>query len=78
MTGVQSIRCLDSVSRYLNPEIDSSIQCVVKEKSKGFALIERRRLADYIKAYKEPRFPILGPRGTEALDHCAVFMEINV
>ncbi len=40
--------------------------------------IERRGLADYAKAYKGPRFPGVGPKGTEASDHCAVFMEIDV
>jgi endonuclease/exonuclease/phosphatase family metal-dependent hydrolase len=40
--------------------------------------IERRGLADYAKAYKGPRFPGVGPKGTEASDHCPVFMEIDV
>jgi endonuclease/exonuclease/phosphatase family metal-dependent hydrolase len=41
-------------------------------------MIERRGLADYAKAYTGPRFPGVGPRGTEASDHCPVFMEIEV
>ncbi len=40
--------------------------------------IERRGLADYAKAYKGSRFPGVGPKGTEASDHCAVFMEIDI
>lgn len=49
-----------------------------KKNPKTLPIIERRGLADYAKAYKGPRFPGVGPRGTEASDHCAVFMEINV
>lgn len=43
-----------------------------------FPKIERRGLANYAKAYKGPRFPGVGKKGTEASDHCAVFMEINI
>lgn len=48
-----------------------------KKNPKVLPKIERRGLADYAKAYKGPRFPGVGPEGTEASDHCAVFMEIN-
>jgi endonuclease/exonuclease/phosphatase family metal-dependent hydrolase len=40
--------------------------------------IERRGLADYAKAYDGPRFPGVGPKGTQASDHCPVYMEIEV
>jgi endonuclease/exonuclease/phosphatase family metal-dependent hydrolase len=40
--------------------------------------IERRGLADYAKAYTGPRFPGVGPKGTEASDHCPVFIELEV
>lgn len=49
-----------------------------KKNPKTLPKIERRGLADYAKAYKGPRFPGVGPEGTEASDHCAVFMEVNV
>jgi endonuclease/exonuclease/phosphatase family metal-dependent hydrolase len=39
--------------------------------------IERRGLGDYIKSYKGPRFKGVGKEGTEASDHCAIFMNIN-
>lgn len=48
-----------------------------KKNPKVLPKIERRGLADYAKAYKGPRFPGVGPEGTEASDHCAVFMEIS-
>ena len=38
--------------------------------------IERRGLGDYIKSYKGPRFKGVGKEGTEASDHCAVYMDI--
>jgi endonuclease/exonuclease/phosphatase family metal-dependent hydrolase len=41
-------------------------------------VIERRGLADYAKAYTGPRFPGVGRKGTEASDHCPVFMELEV
>jgi hypothetical protein len=50
----------------------------ISKKSNELPVIERRGLADYAKAYKGPRFPGVGPEGTEASDHCAVFMEVNV
>jgi endonuclease/exonuclease/phosphatase family metal-dependent hydrolase len=40
--------------------------------------LERRGLAKYVKSYKGPRFPGVGPAGTEASDHCAVFMNLEV
>ncbi len=49
-----------------------------KKNPKTLPKIERQGLADYAKAYKGPRFPGVGPKGTEASDHCAVFMEINI
>jgi hypothetical protein len=49
-----------------------------KKKPKAMPEIERRGLADYAKAYKGDRFPGVGPKGTEASDHCAVFIEINI
>lgn len=49
-----------------------------KKNQKTLPKIERRGLADYAKAYNGPRFPGVGPKGTEASDHCAVFMEINI
>jgi endonuclease/exonuclease/phosphatase family metal-dependent hydrolase len=45
---------------------------------KGAPVIERRGLGDYATAYKGPRFPGVGPAGTEASDHCGVFMELTV
>lgn len=53
-------------------------KALAKKNSKILPKIERRGLANYAKAYKGPRFPGVGPEGTEASDHCAVFMEINV
>lgn len=50
----------------------------ISKKSNAFPVIERRGLAGYAKAYKGSRFPGVGPEGTEASDHCAVFMEIDV
>ena len=50
----------------------------ISKKSDGLPVIERRGLADYAKAYEGPRFPGVGPEGTEASDHCAVFMEVDV
>ncbi len=50
----------------------------ISEKSNELPVIERRGLADYAKAYKGPRFPDVGPEGTEASDHCPVFMELNI
>ncbi|MFZ3060420.1 MAG: endonuclease/exonuclease/phosphatase family protein [Candidatus Methanoperedens sp.] len=49
-----------------------------KKNPKTLPKIERRGLANYAKAYNGPRFPGVGKRGTEASDHCAVFMEINI
>ncbi|MCZ7398944.1 MAG: hypothetical protein O8C62_04575 [Candidatus Methanoperedens sp.] len=49
-----------------------------KKNPKTLPKIERRGLANYAKAYNGPRFPGVGPKGTEASDHCAVFMEINI
>lgn len=49
-----------------------------KKNPKTLPKIERRGLANYARAYKGPRFPGVGPNGTEASDHCAVFMEINI
>lgn len=48
-----------------------------KKNPKILPKIERRGLANYAKAYKGPRFPGVGRKGTEASDHCAVFMEID-
>ncbi len=50
----------------------------ISEKSNALPVIERRGLADYAKAYKGPRFPDVGPKGTEASDHCPVFMELDI
>ncbi len=49
-----------------------------KKNPKTLPKIERRGLANYAKAYNGPRFPGVGKKGTEASDHCAVFMEINI
>ncbi len=49
-----------------------------KKNPKTLPKIERRGLADYAKAYKGTRFSGVGPKGTEASDHCAVFVDINV
>ena len=40
--------------------------------------IERRGLGNYIKSYKGPRFKGVNREGTEASDHCAVYMEIEI
>ncbi|MDD5473719.1 MAG: endonuclease/exonuclease/phosphatase family protein [Candidatus Methanoperedens sp.] len=48
-----------------------------KKNPKVLPKIERRGLANYAKAYNGPRFPGVGQKGTEASDHCAVFIEIN-
>jgi endonuclease/exonuclease/phosphatase family metal-dependent hydrolase len=40
--------------------------------------LERRGLAKYVKSYKGPRFPGVGPKDTEASDHCAIFMDIEI
>jgi endonuclease/exonuclease/phosphatase family metal-dependent hydrolase len=40
--------------------------------------IERRGLGKYITIYQGPRFPGVGPEGTEASDHCAVFMNLSL
>lgn len=50
----------------------------ISKKSKELPVIERRGLADYAKTYTGPRFPGVGPKGTEASDHCAVFMELGI
>ncbi|MCZ7384378.1 MAG: endonuclease/exonuclease/phosphatase family protein [Candidatus Methanoperedens sp.] len=49
-----------------------------KKNPKTLPKIERQGLANYAKAYNGPRFPGVGKKGTEASDHCAVFMEINI
>jgi len=49
-----------------------------KKNPKTLPKIERRGLANYARAYNGPRFPGVGKKGTEASDHCAVFMEINI
>jgi endonuclease/exonuclease/phosphatase family metal-dependent hydrolase len=41
-------------------------------------VVERRGLGDYVKIYQGPRFPGVGVEGTEASDHCAVFMTLNI
>lgn len=46
--------------------------------SGGKPTIERRGLSTDIKLYKGPRFPGIGKDGTEASDHCAVFMDVEV
>lgn len=48
-----------------------------KKNAKVLPGIDRRGLADYAKAYKGPRLPDVGPKGTEASDHCAVFIKIS-
>lgn len=50
----------------------------LSKKSAGLPVIERRGLAKYVDAYQGPRFPGVVGEGTEASDHCAVFMEINI
>jgi endonuclease/exonuclease/phosphatase family metal-dependent hydrolase len=40
--------------------------------------LERRGLSNLVKSYKGPRFPGVGPAGTEASDHCALFMNIEI
>jgi endonuclease/exonuclease/phosphatase family metal-dependent hydrolase len=54
------------------------LSSALSKKSAGLPVIERRGLADYVKAYKGPRFPGVKGEGTEASDHCAVFMELNI
>jgi endonuclease/exonuclease/phosphatase family metal-dependent hydrolase len=49
-----------------------------KKNPKTLPKIERRGLAKYVDAYRGPRFPGVGDEGTEASDHCAVFMEIDI
>jgi len=45
----------------------------------GVPAIERRGLSDAsLSVYPGPRFPGVGPDGTEASDHCGVFMTLNV
>ena len=41
-------------------------------------IIEKRGLANYVKPYKGERFPTVGPRDTEASDHCAVFTTLQI
>lgn len=41
-------------------------------------VIERRGLRDKVTAYTGPRFPGIGPDGTEASDHCALFVELDI
>ena len=41
-------------------------------------IIEKRGLADYVKVYAGDRFPGVGPSGTEASDHCAVFTTLHL
>jgi len=41
-------------------------------------VIEKRGLADYVKPYKGARFPSVGPRDSEASDHCAVFTTLRL
>jgi endonuclease/exonuclease/phosphatase family metal-dependent hydrolase len=40
--------------------------------------IEKRGLADYVKQYTGQRFPGVGPRDSEASDHCAVFTTLQL
>jgi endonuclease/exonuclease/phosphatase family metal-dependent hydrolase len=49
-----------------------------KKNPKTLPKIERRGLANHARAYNGPRFPGVGKKGTEASDHCAVFMEIKI
>ena len=41
-------------------------------------IIERRGLRNKVTAYAGPRFPGVGPDGTEASDHCAVFIGLDL
>ncbi|MFA5331052.1 MAG: endonuclease/exonuclease/phosphatase family protein [Methanoregula sp.] len=41
-------------------------------------VIERRGLRDKVTAYTGPRFPGVGPDGTDASDHCALFVELDI
>lgn len=52
-------------------------EALSRKNPKALPKIERRGLADYAKAYEGERFLGVGPKGTEASDHCAVFIEIN-
>ncbi len=49
-----------------------------KKNPKTLPKIERQGLAKYARAYKGPNFEGVGKKGTEASDHCAVFMEIKI
>ncbi len=49
-----------------------------KKNPKTLPKIERQGLANYARTYKGPRFEGVGKKGTEASNHCAVFMEIKI
>jgi predicted extracellular nuclease len=51
---------------------------LVEKNPDSLPIIERRGLADYVKAYTGERFPGVGAKGTEASDHCPVFVDLEV
>jgi len=51
---------------------------LTKKNLQAVPFIERRGLGDYVKIYQGPRFPGVGSEGTEASDHCAIYMPIQV
>jgi endonuclease/exonuclease/phosphatase family metal-dependent hydrolase len=51
---------------------------LAQKSSQEEVIIEKRGLAAYAKKYKGERFPGVGPSGTEASDHCAIFTTIKI
>ncbi|MDD1702420.1 MAG: endonuclease/exonuclease/phosphatase family protein [Methanoregula sp.] len=69
-----------SVSKNKNEQIDYLLlsKSLAENNPDAKPVIERRGLRDKVTAYTGPRFPGVGPDGTEASDHCAVFIELDL
>jgi len=51
---------------------------LAEKSSQKPVIIEKRGLANYVKKYIGERFPTVGPRDSEASDHCAVFTTLQI
>lgn len=51
---------------------------LAKKSKQEKVIIEKRGLANYAKPYVGERFPNVGPKGSEASDHCAVFTTLQI
>ncbi len=69
-----------SLSKNKKEQIDYLLlsKALAAENGDALPVIERRGLRDKVKAYTGPRFEGVGPDGTEASDHCAVFIDLDL